>query len=123
MWASTAVCACRSWAPDSPTFLAKCTEGVSQNFASPSAVGHVHVNACLFAGEEEQPELAVADDGGRHGGDCTDVTHCAARPSVQRAVASFGMSPAFATWFAGVLALTVYLIFAVTLYLLPPAAV
>lgn len=33
------------------------------------------------------------------------------------------MSPAFATWFVGVLVLTVYLIFAVTLHLLlPPAA-
>ena len=84
-------------------------------------MGHVHVNASLFAGEEEQPELAVADDGGRHGGDCTEVMYRAASPSVQHAV-EFPMSPAFATWFVGVLVLTVYLIFAVTLYLLPPAA-
>lgn len=28
----------------------------------------MHVNPRLFAGEEEQAELSVADDGGGHGG-------------------------------------------------------
>jgi hypothetical protein len=34
-------------------------------------VRHVNVNPRLLAREEEQPELAVADNGGCHARDCT----------------------------------------------------
>jgi hypothetical protein len=39
---------------------------------------HVYVDTRLFAGEEEQSELPVADDGGCHGRTVADEVGCAA---------------------------------------------